>query len=59
MHIELHNLKDDIGEANDLAVAKPEVAAKLRKKLNDWHVSADAQMPRPNPDFRPKTPASG
>jgi len=58
MHVELYNLSDDIGEANDLATAKPEVAAKLRKKLDDWRISVDAQMPRPNPDFRPKTPAS-
>ena len=57
MHIELYNMKDDISETKDLAATKPDVAATLREKLNDWRISVDAQMPRPNPDFRPKTPA--
>lgn len=55
MHLELYNLEDDIGEANDLAAEKPDLANKLRKKLNDWRISVGAQMPLPNPDFQPKT----
>jgi arylsulfatase A-like enzyme len=51
---ELFNLKDDVGEAKDLAASMPEKAAELRKKLADWRTSVDAQVPTPNPDFKPK-----
>jgi arylsulfatase A-like enzyme len=51
---ELFHLKDDVGEAKDLAASMPEKAAELRKKLSDWRTSVDAQVPTPNPDFKPK-----
>jgi arylsulfatase A len=53
MHVELYNLKDDIGEKADLAEAKPEFAATLRAKLHDWRRSVGAQMTSPNPNYRP------
>ena len=46
MHVELYNLKDDIGETDDLARAMPELAARLKQKLDHWRVSVDAQMTR-------------
>ncbi|MFA5058540.1 MAG: sulfatase, partial [Opitutaceae bacterium] len=52
--IELYNLKDDLGEKNNLATQLPEKAAELRKMLHDWRASLGAQMPTPNPSYTPK-----
>ena len=52
-HLELYNLKDDIGEKHDLAEKMPEKAAIFRNKLDDWLKSVNAQMPTRNPDYRP------
>jgi arylsulfatase A-like enzyme len=52
-HVELYNLKDDIGETKDLAATLPEKTAALRQKLHDWRQSVDAQMPTPNPNYDP------
>lgn len=54
MHVELYNLKDDIGNANDLAKAMPERAAALGRRLHQWRTEVGAQMPAPNPDRRPQ-----
>ena len=48
-HIELYNLKEDVGEKNDIAKSMPEKAAELRERLHAWRKSVDAQMPTPNP----------
>jgi arylsulfatase A-like enzyme len=50
---ELYNLKDDIGETQDLAAKLPEKTAALRQKLRDWHKQVGAQMPVPNPNHDP------
>ena len=55
--IELYNLKDDIGEKQNLAAKQPEKAAELRKRLQDWRASVGAQMPAPNPSYAERTPA--
>jgi len=47
-HIELYNLKEDIGEENNLAEKMPGKADELRKLLNAWRKAVDAQMPTPN-----------
>ena len=52
-HVELYNLKDDIGETKDLAATLPDKAAALRQKLHDWRERVGAQMPTPNPDYDP------
>jgi arylsulfatase A-like enzyme len=52
-HVELYNLKDDVGEGNDLARKQPDEAARLRKMLADWRKAMNAQMPTPNPDYKP------
>jgi arylsulfatase A-like enzyme len=49
--VNLYNLKDDIGEHNDLAAKMPEKAAELRRMLADWRTSVDAQMPTVNPAY--------
>lgn len=51
--LELYNLKDDIGETNNLAGKRPEKAAELRQLLKHWLKEVKAQMPVPNPDYKP------
>ncbi len=51
--LELYNLKEDIGERNNLAGKRPEKAARLRRMLDDWRKAVKAVMPKPNPDYRP------
>ncbi len=48
-HVELYNLKDDIGETNNLANAMPEKVKELLSILHHWQRNVDAKMPRPNP----------
>jgi len=55
--LELYNLRDDLGEATNLAAKLPEKAAELRKKLDDWRRAVGAQMPLPNPDYDPQRPS--
>ncbi|MGE3808378.1 MAG: sulfatase, partial [Gemmataceae bacterium] len=52
-HVELYNLKDDIGEKTDLAKKLPERAEELREQLHAWRKSVDAQMPTPNANHDP------
>jgi arylsulfatase A len=51
--VELYNVKNDVGEANDLAASMPEKARELRRALADWRASVGAQMPTPNPAYEP------
>jgi len=44
-HLELYNLKDDIGETTNLIDKMPEKAAELKKKLADWLKQMDAKFP--------------
>ena len=50
--LELYNLKEDVGEKNDLAEKMPDKAKELHKLLQDWRTSVDAQMMTPNPDYK-------
>ena len=43
----LYNLKDDIGEANDLAKAEPERVKAMRAKLHAWYPTVDAKFLEP------------
>ncbi len=52
-HVELYNLKDDLGEKHDLAAQMPAKAAELRQRLHDWRRAVGAQMPTPNPNYQP------
>ena len=49
----LFDLDQDIGEQNNLAAAKPEIAAALAERLHAYLKEANAAMPTPNPDFDP------
>jgi arylsulfatase A-like enzyme len=53
MHVELYNLKDDVGEKADRAKDLPEKARELRARLHAWRKAVGAQMPTPNPKYRP------
>jgi len=46
--LELYNLKDDLGEKNNLAAAQPAKVKELHEKLLAWRKQIGAPMPRPN-----------
>ena len=48
---ELYNLKEDLGEHNNLAVKNPEKAKELRDKLVAWRKNMNASEPTANPNF--------
>ncbi|MFC7335952.1 sulfatase [Haloferula chungangensis] len=53
--VELYNLKEDIGEKNNLADQHPERASEMLKSLRKWQVETGADIPSTlNPDFDPK-----
>ncbi len=52
--VELYNLKDDLGEKNDLAGKMPDRAAELRRRLHEWRTTVGAAMPKPNPEYKEK-----
>jgi len=49
-HVELYNLRRDVGEQHDLSAQMPEKAAELRQMLHDWRREVGAVMPTPNPN---------
>ncbi len=51
--VELYNLRKDIGEQNDLAAKDPRRARNMERMLDEWLTDVDAQMPAPNPDYKP------
>ncbi len=52
-HVELYDLKRDLGEQNDLARSRPQQAAQLRQKLEAWRQAVGAQMMTLNPQYKP------
>jgi arylsulfatase A-like enzyme len=46
--VELFDLAQDIGETRNLALAQPDVAAKLDAQLGRWLEATGAQMPTPS-----------
>jgi len=52
-HVELYDLKNDLGEAHDLAASQPGKAEELRRQLRAWREAVGAQMPTANPNFKP------
>ena len=43
--VELYDLSKDLGEERNLASENPELAARLREKLNAWLKRSNAKMP--------------
>ena len=52
-HVELYNLKDDIGETRNLADSQPAKATELRRRLEEWLHETRAQLPGANPRHDP------
>lgn len=50
---ELYNLKDDLGEANDLAEKMPEKVQELSKLIDGFLADTGATYPRANPAYKP------
>jgi arylsulfatase A-like enzyme len=56
--LELYNLKDDLGEKNDLAAKMPDRTQELHELLKAWRGSVHAPVPtQRNPDYDPAAPA--
>jgi len=53
-HLELYNLRDDLGEKNNLAVQMPVKAKELHARLVAWRTEIKAPMPKPNTPAKPK-----
>jgi len=47
--VHLYNLRDDIGERNDLARSRPEKVKELRSMLHAWYQRVGARFLRPRP----------
>ncbi|WP_372847332.1 sulfatase [Pontiella sp.] len=54
--VHLYNLKDDIGEQNDLAAQHPEMVAQMRAKLHAWYKTVDAKFLREKDGKQPWRP---
>jgi|TARA_B110000902_G_scaffold205655_1_gene234099 arylsulfatase A-like enzyme len=52
--LELYNLKEDIGESNNLVNKYPEKAEELLTLLNNWKVKVKAQEPQVNKLYSPE-----
>ncbi len=52
--LELYNLRTDIGETDNLALANPELASRLRKRLHDWIAAVGCEVPQTNLHFSPE-----
>jgi arylsulfatase A-like enzyme len=50
---ELYDLKNDIGETNDLYSENDQRAKSLAKMLDDWLKDTESVIPIPNPDYDP------
>src|SRR5262249_36984191 len=56
MRVELYNLREDLGEAHNLAERMPEKVAELRERLHNCRKEVGAQMPSRNPAYDPAKP---
>lgn len=50
---ELYNLREDLGEAKNVAETMPQKVAELDAQLAGWQRDVGAKLPRPNPAYRP------
>ncbi|HEY1192047.1 MAG TPA: sulfatase/phosphatase domain-containing protein, partial [Gemmata sp.] len=53
---ELFDVKKDLSESRNLSAEKPQLVEDLAKRLAAWRKAVGAQMPTPNPDYRPNPP---
>ena len=50
-HVELFNLREDPGEINDMAEARPEKTREMAAKLTAWRTTVDARPALANPEY--------
>jgi len=48
---DIANLKEDIGEQNDISENEPTIREKLRALLHSWRNDVSAQMPQQNTNY--------
>lgn len=58
-HVELYNLREDIGETKDLTSVQPEKVSQLAEELDAWLKSVNAKFPTENPAYDPKRESDG
>ena len=51
--VQLFNLREDVGERNDLSQIEPEIREELKALLQSWREDVNAQMPPSNSDYDP------
>lgn len=51
-HLELYDLKHDIGESHNLLSENPTLGERLHQKLVSWRKQLHAKMPWPNPNYQ-------
>lgn len=56
--VQLFNLREDLGEQNDLSEREPELAKQLRQRLRQWRKKVDAEMMPENPHYDPNAELS-
>jgi arylsulfatase A-like enzyme len=49
--VELYNLKEDVGEKNNMVNTNPGKAKELLELLREWRQQVDAPMPRLNSEY--------
>jgi arylsulfatase A len=54
--LRLFNLASDPGEQHDLAAEMPQKTRELDRRLKDYLMAVNAQMPKPNPTYDPTKP---
>ena len=54
--VHLYNLKDDIGERDDLSSKQPERVEQMRKSLHKWYKTVDAQFLQEKDGLKPWRP---
>lgn len=47
-HVELYNMRRDIGEADNVATIEADIAEQLHKQLDEWRTKVGAQLPTAN-----------
>ncbi len=52
--VSLFNVRDDVGETNDLADKMPEKVEQMRQRLNEWRQEVGALEMAVNPNYDPK-----
>ena len=53
-HVELYNLRKDIGEKKDLSKDMPKKTREMKNMLHAWRKKVGAKMPVANPKFKKK-----